>query len=216
MKIRFTTIIMVLFILCMFSFSIYYYPKLPNWMASHWNAKGQVDDYMSKNICLFVIPVISVLVMLFLTALGRIDPLQKNFRRFRIFNDIFLFLLMTFLFAIQIFIVTWNLGFKIRINFLMPVLLSVLFFGLGCILEKVGPNWFIGIRTPWTLGNEAVWRRTHLWSAILFKLAAAVMLCGGLMVYHAVLFVVVPALSAALISVILPYVFYRQENKLRP
>jgi uncharacterized membrane protein len=206
---------MILFILCMFGFSVYYYPKLPHWMASHWNARGQVDSHMSKNICLFIIPAASVFVMLLFAGLSRVDPLQKNFRRFRVFNDIFLFLLMAFLFAVQIFIITWNLGFKIRINFLMPVLLSILFFGLGCIMGKVGPNWFIGIRTPWTLSNERVWRKTHLCSAILFKLAAAVMLFGGMMVYHPILFVVVPVLSAALISVFLSYIFYRQENKLR-
>lgn len=212
MKIRFTTIIMVLSILCMFGFSVYFYPKLPDWMASHWNARGQVDSYLSKNICLFVIPVVSVFVMLLFVGLSCIDPLQKNFRRFRVFNDTFLFLLLAFLFAVQVFIIAWNLGIKIRTAFLMPVLLSILFFGLGCIMGKVGPNWFLGIRTPWTLGNERVWRKTHLWSAILFKLAAAVMLFGGMMVYHPVLFVVVPILLAVLISVFLSYVFYRQEN----
>jgi uncharacterized membrane protein len=203
---------MVLFILCMFGFSGYFYPKLPSWMASHWNARGQVDDYMSKNICLFMIPVSSVFVALLFAGLSRVDPLQKNFQWFRVFNDTFLFLLLAFLFAVQVFIIAWNLGIKIRTAFLMPVLLSILFFGLGCIMGKVGPNWFLGIRTPWTLGNERVWRKTHLWSAILFKLAAAMMLFGGMMVYHPVLFVVVPILLAVLISVFLSYVFYRQEN----
>ncbi|MBM4102724.1 MAG: SdpI family protein [Planctomycetes bacterium] len=214
MKIRFTTIMMVLFILCMFGFSVYYYPKLPHWMASHWNARGQVDGHMSKNICVFMIPAISVFVVLLFAGLSHVDPLQKNFRRFRVFNDTFLFLLLAFLFAVQVFIIAWNLGIKIRINFMMPVLLSILFFGLGCIMEKVGPNWFIGIRTPWTLSNERVWRKTHLCSAVLFKLAAAVMLFGGMMIYHPVLFIIVPVLSAVLISVFLSYVFYRQENRL--
>ena len=162
-----------------------------------------------------MIPVSAVFVMLLFAGLSRVDPLQKNFQRFRIFNDIFLFLLLIFLFAVQVFIIAWNLGIKIRTAFLMPVLLSILIFGLGCIMEKVGPNWFIGIRTPWTLSNEKVWKKTHLWSAILFKLAATVMLLGGVMIYNAVLFVVIPVLSAALISVFLSYVFFRQENRLR-
>jgi uncharacterized membrane protein len=157
-----------------------------------------------------------------LTALGCIDSFQRNFRWFRVFTDVYSFLLMAFLFAGQIFIITWNLGFKmwdqgfkIQINVLLLIPLSILFFGLSCVMEKIGPNGLIGIRVPWTLNNEKVWRRTHLWSAALFKLAAAVMLFGVICEEkYTMIFILVPILGASLIAIILSYVFSQQENAL--
>lgn len=210
--IRFSTLMMFLLILCMAGLSLYFYPKMPEQMASHWNARGEVDDTLPRAVNLTIMPAMAVFLTLLFLALTRFDPMRRNVGRFRGYYDAAIFITLLFLAAIQAHIIAWNLGFKVRTNFLMPLMLGLLFFGIGCILDKVKSNWFIGIRTPWTFSSPTVWKKTHLWSAILFKLAAAAVLLGVIWEQYAVVFVLVPVIGVSLITVILSYVFYRQEK----
>ena len=212
--IRFSTLMMFLFILCMVGFTLYFYPKLPQRMAAHWNAQGQVDGFLPKAVNLSILPVTAVLLTFLFLGLVQIDPMRRNIQQFRSYYDGFIFIVLALLAAIQAYIIAWNLGIKIRMNILMPLLLSLLFFGMGCILDKVKSNWFIGIRTPWTFSSPTVWKKTHLWGAILFKLAAAVVLLGVIWEQYAIVFVLVPILVASLITIILSYVFYKQQSSL--
>lgn len=211
--IRFSTIMMFIFILCMAGFSLFFYPQLPQRMAAHWNAQGQVDGYMSKAINLSIIPATAVFLTILFLGIVQVDPMRHNIQRFRSYYDGAIFIMLLFLAAVQAYIISWNLGIKVRSNFLMPLMLSLLFFGLSCILDKVKTNGFIGIRTPWTFSSPTVWKKTHVWSAVLFKIAAVVILLGVVWEQYAMGFVLVPILGACLISAILSYVFYLEENK---
>ncbi len=72
---------------------------------------------------------------------------------------------------------------RISMDLVMPVLVGLLFVYCGFFLEKVEPNWFAGIRTPWTLSSPAVWKKTHILGGKLFKLAGIVS-CAGSLVTH--------------------------------
>ncbi|MCJ7636463.1 MAG: DUF1648 domain-containing protein [Nitrososphaeraceae archaeon] len=88
-------------ILLSFIIGIYYYPQMPEKMASHWNAHGQVDGYMSKFWGLFLIPVISVGIILLFIIIPRIDPLRSNIPQFRKYYDGFVVLINVFLFYLS-------------------------------------------------------------------------------------------------------------------
>ena len=93
-------------------------------------------------------------------------------------------------------------------NIFMPLMIGILFFVMGAIMPRLKPNWFMGIRTPWTLSNETVWIKTHRMGGILFKLAAIAVLFGALWPRYAIFFVLVPVLAVAAITVLYSLIVY--------
>jgi uncharacterized membrane protein len=95
---RKSELIAVGIVIILFAVGIYMYPQLPDTIASHWNAQGQANRYMSKLWGVFLSPVISVGLVLLLVAIPRIDPLKANIEEFRPFYDRFVVLFMVFFF----------------------------------------------------------------------------------------------------------------------
>ena len=144
---------------------------MPEKMASHWNIKGEVDGYMSRFWGLFLMPFILFGLGLLFILILRIDPLKENIEKFKKYYDGFIILFFIFMLTIYFQVILWNLGIKIGPNVILPVGLGVLFFYVGILCENAKQNWFIGIRTPWTLSSEKVWDKTHKIVGKLFKIA---------------------------------------------
>lgn len=167
-------------VLISFILGFYFYPQMPDQMASHWNAKGEVDSYSSKCTTLFLMPLISFLMLLLFWIVPKIDPLKKNIQQFRSYFNSFIFLIIFFLFYIYLLTIFWNLGYRFDLGrFLMPAL-AVLFYYCSVLIKNAKRNWFIGIRTPWTLSNEKVWNKTHRLGSVLFKILALITLVSVL------------------------------------
>jgi uncharacterized membrane protein len=166
-------------ILLSFIVGIFFYPRVPEQVASHWNSQGEGDVYLPKFWGLFLIPLASLVIFVFfMFILPRVDPLRDNIEKFRRYYDEFVGFLMGFLFYLQLLTVLWNCGFKFSLlQFLAPAL-GALFYLSGTLLGNAEPNWSIGIRTPWTLGSEEVWKKTHHVSGVLLKAAGAVTALG--------------------------------------
>jgi uncharacterized membrane protein len=61
----------------------------------------------------------------------------------------------------------------------VPALVGALFLGVGSVLGKVRPNWFVGIRTPWTMSSKRAWVRTHRLGGFLFIALGALFIVTG-------------------------------------
>ncbi len=97
-------------ILLSFAIGVYFYPQLPEQMASHWNDQGEVDGYMSKFWGAFLLPFILLGVFLFLAIIPRIDPLKSNIEKFRKYFDGFIVLFSLYFLYIYGLTIAWNLG----------------------------------------------------------------------------------------------------------
>ncbi|MBU1730047.1 DUF1648 domain-containing protein, partial [Patescibacteria group bacterium] len=172
--------------------SIYFYPQMPEKIASHWNIQGQVDGYMSKFLGLFLMPIILIGFALLFVAIPRIDPLKANIEKFRRYYEGFIILLFLFLLSIHFQVILWNIGIKISPNVMFPIGLGLLFFYIGVLCENAKRNWFIGIRTPWTLSSEKVWEKTHKIGGKLFKIAGVIAFVGVFFQSYALFFIFVP------------------------
>ncbi len=144
-----------------FAVTLAIYPAAPDRIVSHWNAAGEADGSLSKFWGLFLIPFIMTGFVALLSVLPRIDPHKKNYEKFRDYYDGFILLFALFLLAIQVQIILWSLGYQISPNLTFPLLIGVLFIYLGFLLGHAEQNWFVGIRTPWTLSSKTVWKKTH-------------------------------------------------------
>ncbi len=174
-----TTIAIVLIILLSFVIAIYSYQRIEgDKVASHWNAKGEVDNYMSKFWGVFLFPLTLIGLYSLFLLIPKIDPLKKNIQKFRKHYDVFILVFISFLFYTFILTILANLNYDFDMTTMLMPALSLLFFGIGMFMKKLKRNWFIGIRTPWTISNDEVWKKTHLLSAKLFKLLGIIIFFG--------------------------------------
>jgi uncharacterized membrane protein len=143
----------------------------------------------------------------------RIDPLKSNIQQFRKHYDGFVVLIMVFLFYLYLLTIFWNSGFRFNIiTFLSPALAILLYYS-GILIENVKRNWFIGIRTPWTLSSDRVWERTHKIGGKLFKIAGIVALAAVFYETAAIFFILVPVIIVSIFTVVYSYIEYQKEMK---
>lgn len=213
MNFKKTEIAMLLCVLSAFALSAYFHAEMPESMASHWNARGEADGYTSKFWGLFSTPLILFAIMLLFIVIPRIDPLKANYAKFRPYFDGLFLALAAFMLVVQVQLILWNTGTHISPNRILPIPLGLLFFYVGILCEHAKMNWFVGIRTPWTLSNEKVWDKTHHLGGKLFKLAGAVAVLGVFFEKLAMFFVVAPLLLVAVYTVIYSYIAYQKETK---
>lgn len=210
---RKSTIAVLGMILFSFVIGIYFYPQMPEKMASHWNARGQVDGYMSKFWGLFLMPFVLIGLALLFTTIPRIDPLKANIKKFRKYYDEFIILFFIFMLSIHFQAILWNIGIKISPNVTAPIGFGILFFFIGILCENAKRNWFIGIKNPWTLSSERVWEKTHKIGGKLFKIAGVIAFVGVFFQSYALFFIFVPVISVAAYTIIYSYVEYQTEGK---
>jgi uncharacterized membrane protein len=188
-------------------------PALPARMATHWNAAGQPDDTMPKIAALTLLPAMTAVLLVGFTLVPRIDPLRENIATFRPLYDWFVVVFTAFMTVIHGGVIAFNLGYEFDFTLLVLAAVAGLFYYVGVLFEHAERNWFIGIRTPWTLSSEDVWDRTHRLGSRLFKLTALVALVGLFFGDYAIYFLVVPALLTAGISVVYSYYLYEQLER---
>ena len=207
-----TEILIVGIALLSLAISAYYYPQMPEQMASHWNAQGQVDGYLSRSWGLFLIPITLVGLALLFLAVPRVDPLRENIERFRPYYNGFVILFMVFMTCVHLLTILWSVEIRISPNLVVPIGAGIMFIGAGVLCENTRQNWFVGIRTPWTMSSEIVWDRTHRMAGKLFKVSGVIAVAGVLFGSYAVYFVLVPAILVAAYTVAYSYLEYRREE----
>lgn len=208
-----STIIALGIVILSFCIGGYFYPQLPESIASHWNAQGQVDGYMPKFWGLFLMPIISACLLLLFLFIPNIDPLKANIQEFRRYYDGFIVLMMLFLLYLYLLTIFWNLGVRFNMTQVLATAFGLLFYYLGILIEHSRRNWFIGIRTPWTMSSDEVWEKTHRIGGKLFKIAGAFALFGVLLPEYAIFIMIVPILLASVYTVVYSYYAYRQIAK---
>ncbi|MFH1802919.1 MAG: SdpI family protein [archaeon] len=205
------TVAIVLVVLS-FLMGIYFYPQMPPELDTHWGADGEANGQGSKFTALFAIPIVSVILLVLFLVIPKIDPKKENIKKFKGSYEALVFVIVAFMFYLYILYLLWNLGADFNFTLLLLPAFTLLFLFMGFVLEKAEPNWFVGIRTPWTLSSENVWHKTHKLGAKLFKIAALITLFGFVFQGLAIWFVVVPVIAFALYLVVYSYVEYRKEK----
>jgi len=214
MTLRRTLAVLLLLTLAGLAFSLWAYPRLPALVPSHWNAAGEIDGYMPRAAAAVLLPAMALGLGLLLLYLPNIDPLRANVERFRRPYHWFVAGLALFLLLLHALTLLAGLGVRFNMTSLVIPITGLSLIGLGFLIERTRPNWFIGIRTPWTLTSPTVWARTHRLGARLFKLGGAAALLGLLLPPQAALLLLMAlVLLLTLATVIYSYVVYREERE---
>lgn len=182
-------------------------------VAVHFGGQGEADSMMGKLPGLMILPVFSVAVFLLLRYLPKIDPLKDNVEQFSNALRGTAVVLVAFLTYIQGLIISWNMGLTMDISRAIVPALAGIYYATGILLDRAERNWFIGIRTPWTLSSEEVWRKTHRRAAPLFRFAAVFTLGAIAFPEKLMEFAVIPVILVAIYSTVYSYMKYRELEK---
>jgi len=196
----------------MIAFALQKSPCFPEKVASHWNLNGQVDGYLSRFWGIFLMPIVSLAMFILFLFLPKIDPLKENYKEFETYYNGFILILTLFLFYLYLLTILWNYGLRFDMGRLMIPALGVLFFYSGFLVEKAKTNWFVGIRTPWTLNSQIVWDKTHKTGGKLFKACGLISVFGFLFPKYAFYFVTIPVAIASIFVFVYSYWLYRQNS----
>ena len=209
-----TTIFVTIFLIAFaVTFSVFVFDRLPDQMASHWNTANQVDGYISRFWGAFLMPIMSIGILVLFLIIPSIDPLKANIAQFREYYNTFITLIVVFMTYMHILTMLWNLGYnQFNMGTAMLPAMGLLFIFAGIMMRKAKRNFFIGIRTPWTLSSDRVWDETHRLGSILFIVSGILALFGAFFEDYAIWFILIPVLGSTLFLLVYSYVLYRQET----
>jgi uncharacterized membrane protein len=209
-----TLVIVVTLVLASVLAGVILWNQLPDSMASHWGADDQVNGYTSKFWGIFLVPLITIGMLLMFQVIPLIDPLKANIAQFRSYFNSMIALLTAFMVYVHGLTLAWNLGYNgFRMSSAMLPAMGLLFIFIGLMISKSKRNYFIGIRTPWTLSSDRVWDETHRVGGKLFVASGLLALLGAFFPDQALWFILVPVLGASFGSVIYSFVIYQREIK---
>ena len=189
--------------------------RLPDQMASHWDINDQVNGYMPKVWGVFLMPLIVLGMSVLFLIIPSIDPLKANIAQFRETFNVFIVLIVAFMLYIYGLTLAWSLGYtNFKMSTSMLPAMGLLFIFIGFMLRKAKRNFFIGIRTPWTLSSDTVWDKTHQLGSVLFMASGVLAFLGGIFGgMTAFWFLFVPLIGSTIFLLVYSYVLYQQETK---
>jgi uncharacterized membrane protein len=217
MSTRIANIISIVGIIMLGAYIAWLYPGLPDPMPTHWNAAGEVDDYTAKALGAPLL----MLIPLFTFVIFKLIPVMSP-RGFR--TETFTGTLNTIMTASVVFGCIIGIGViratrdaSIDISSFVFVAVGLLFMVMGNVLGKVRKNFFLGIRTPWTLASDEVWAKTHRLGGWCFVIAGILMaLMGVIMPPSAMPWAFGVIVAIALIPVVYSYFAYRRIEGFAP
>ena len=215
MTTRTTTIIVLILIAAATIAGLLLWDQFPEQMASHWNENDQVDGYMPKFWGVFLMPLVTLGMFLLFLVIPSIDPLKANIAQFRDTFNLFVTFIIGFMIYVHALTLLWNLGYtNFKLSQAMLPAMGLLFIVIGSLLRKAKRNFFIGIRTPWTLSSDYVWDKTHQLGAVLFTVSGVLAVIGGFFGgMIAFWFLFVPMISSTIFVLVYSYILYQKEIK---
>jgi len=188
------------------------YPHLPNTIPTHWDAHGNVNGWSAKWTLFATVPGMMAAILLLFAALPWLSPKRfevDSFRSTYLYIMVVILAMMTYMHALMLAAgLSWAVDVSRAIEGGVCLLIAL----LGNVMGKVRRNFYVGIRTPWTIANEQVWNATH-------RFAAKTFVGGGLLGLIAVILrapfwlPITMILIATLVPVIHSLVLYKQLER---
>ncbi|MDO8501754.1 MAG: DUF1648 domain-containing protein [Gemmatimonadaceae bacterium] len=148
--------------------SVAIYSKLPERIPTHWNMSGEIDGWSSRFWGAWMMPLMMAVIWPVMRLIPHIDPHRANYAKFRGMYEALIIATMAFMLAMHLLLLAAATGSHIPISRIVIGAVGAFFVVIGVLLPHAHPNWFVGIRTPWTLSSDLAWERTHKVGGLLF------------------------------------------------
>lgn len=190
------------------------YGRLPDQVPMSWDVNGAVR--CGEKSQLWFMALLSPLLLFLMRGLPKIDPRKKNYKKFQKYYDSFCLVMMIFLLGMNALVLSESFWpGRISVSKIIIVGMGALFIFVGNLMPKVKNNFFLGIRTPWTLSDPDVWNRANRLGGQCFFACGLVWMAGGLLLSGAANFALVLAGTAViiLIPVGMSYIWYQKKRQ---
>jgi len=209
-----TEILPTALIIIMAVASVYFYQTFPETVPTHWNFQGEIDGWGSRATGAFAIPTMTLFIYLLMLLLPLIDPKKQRYSQFTRAYHIIKNLLIVFMALLYATIGASALGYFINVAMIIPMAIGILFIVLGNYMGKIKPNWFMGIRTPWTMSSESVWNKTHRMGGKVFIISGILLASNAFLPAQWRNFIFIFTILFILIGTIgYSYLVYQNEKK---
>jgi uncharacterized membrane protein len=197
-----------------FLFSAVVYGRLPERVPVHWNLAGKVDRLGGRLEAAFLLPVLALALWGVMRVLPRIDPRRKNYERFEGTYDFLVNALVTGFVVFHVIIMGKALGWPLPLDRVVPAVLGLFLIAIGNVLPRARSNWWIGVRTPWTLSSEHVWARTNRMTGyLLMGIGVALLIAAALAIPWTLRIGAIGAAAIAAWSIVYSYWLWRKEKR---
>ena len=202
----------LVFIVATALFSAVVYTRLPDPMVIHWNAAGEPNGYGSRAVGAFALPGLTLFLWALFLALPKLDPRREHIEQFRDSYDVLVIAVVAVTSLVHVGVLGSALGWPIQVGRLAPIAIGGLFIVLGAVLPKFRSNFFFGMRTPWTLSSETVWKKTHRLGGTLMMVAGALLIVAGVVGTARWLYVALGGAGSLILVVLFySYLVWRSE-----
>jgi uncharacterized membrane protein len=185
------------------------YPHLPAVVPTHWD--------MTKFPGAFLPSLIAIALWFLLPLLRRIDPRSASYEKFDATFFLIINIVALMMALLQGLMLAIGLGAHVDMTRSMLFGAGMMFAVMGNYLPRIRSNWWMGIRTPWTLDNDEVWRRTHRFGGRTFVIGGIVTMLSVALPAEAASMIAVPAMIVAgLLPAVYSYVIWRTEPSRAP
>lgn len=207
-----TWIVSLIFVVVMLGVAVWIYPHLPAQTATHWDANGNVNGWMPRFWAAAIWPLLMAGLAVMYALLPVISPRRFEIKPFARTYGIIVLATLAFLLVVGTIALLAGAGYHVSMGLVAPIAVGALLMVIGNFMGKFRKNFFVGIRTPWTLTSDVVWERTHRLAGWLFVLAGLVWIVGGLL-HASPVVLVVAALAAGFVPAVYSYFLYRRVER---
>lgn len=201
----------IIILIWIFTFAIF--GRLPAKIPIHWNISGQVDSFGSKH-DIFILPSIITIIYFVMLCVPIIDPKRANYGKFAGAYRMIRAVVVIILSAVYFASAYSALGYRIDVNRMGNLIIPFMLIGFGSVMGKLRHNYFVGIRTPWTLADEEVWNNTHQLAGKLWLIAGIIGLFASFFRGTWVtVFMFVLLITAVMVPVVYSYVAFKNKEK---
>lgn len=201
-------------VIASFVLATYFYLHSPDRVAIHWGFAGQPNGYAGKLFGNFFVPGILLGMYALFLVLPNVDPRKERYSEFYSTYHQFKRAIMSVFFIIFVALGLKNIGYPVKINYVVPFAVGALMIVMGSLMRKLKQNSFMGIRTAWTLSSETVWNKTHRIGGMLFVIFGLCLIVAPFLGKIIGGIVLVAGMVAAIIgSIGYSYWAYRNEKK---
>ena len=207
---RRTVIVGVVISFAAIAATAFFYSRLPEQIPVHWNMNGEIDRYAGRWMAWFFAGLPAFLFVL-MSLLPLLDSRRENYLRSSKAYNATVIAIVSVMASLNLIVLFSSLGLPIRVDAVVKGIVGVLFVVIGNYMGTVRSTMLFGIRTPWTLADEGVWRRTHRLGAWLFILAGLIILAT--MFVRGLWGVILPLAgigAAVLVPIVFSYIEYRK------
>lgn len=192
-----------------FVLTLAFYGQLPESVPTHWNARGEANGFTPKPWGPFVLPLVMTAVYAIRALVPRVSPRGYDVETFRGVFETLLVAILAFLLLVHVLTLLTGAGMDVPMARAIYAGLGLLFVVMGNVMGKVRKNFFVGIRTPWTLANDEVWLLTHRLAGKLFVGSGIVLFVAGL-VGAGTPVVLIAVVVTGVVPIAYSYVVYRR------